>query len=117
MVLSPITYKDILATMAKFLRHGKEIEHELILETGLDESVSSDREAVGMMNTLLLWTVTIMQVKAQFIVWSRPQHTWNSGGVQLLSLGPCRLRIKEAPHVNENSTSTIILLLFIMEVI
>jgi hypothetical protein len=54
---------------------------------------------------------------SQVCVSSRPQHTWNSGGIHPFTGGPCGSRIKEVPHVNKDSTPIIIFLLLIMEVI
>jgi len=74
---------------------------------------------VDMMKTLLLQTVTVMQVRVKF-VFGRDhntfQHTWNSGGIHPFTGCPSGLRIQEAPHVNKDSTPITAFLLFFMEV-
>jgi len=77
--------------MAKFLRHEKEIKQEIILETNSHEAVSSDNghdedsATAGCDNNAS---------GSQVHVWSRPQHTWNSGGINPFSGYPCGWRIQ-----------------------
>jgi len=49
-------------------------------------------------------------------IWSRPQNTWNSGGVNPFTGGPSGLS-QEVPHVIKDSTPSTVFLLFFMEVI
>jgi hypothetical protein len=74
---------------------------------------------------ILTWTPTLtedtMKTAAasgrQVHTWSRPQGTWNSGGVCAFRGGHSGLRIQEVPHMKKDSTPFIVFLLFCMEVI
>jgi hypothetical protein len=50
-------------------------------------------------------------------MWSRPQATWNSGGVHPFIGGSSGLRIWEVPHVKKDSTPITAFLIFFMKVI
>jgi len=54
---------------------------------------------------------------SQVHIWSRPQVTWNSGGVHTFTGGPSGLRVQEAIHVTKDSTPITVFLLFFMGVI
>jgi hypothetical protein len=53
----------------------------------------------------------------QVHLWSRPQYTWNSGGVHPFTEGPSGLKIQEAPHMNKGSPPVTVFFFFFMEVI
>jgi hypothetical protein len=67
---------------------------------------------MDMMKTLLLQAVTIMLVRGQHHVWSRPPHAWNSSGVHPFTGCSYGLRIQGVTDVNEDSTPSTIFLLF-----
>jgi hypothetical protein len=54
---------------------------------------------------------------SQVHIWSRSQHTRNSGGVHPFTGGPCGLRIQETPHMKRDFIPITVFLLFFMEVI
>jgi hypothetical protein len=58
-----------------------------------------------------------VESRRQVHIWSRPQNSWNSGGVHPFTGSPSELRIQEPPHVNKDSTPVTVFLLFFMEAI
>jgi hypothetical protein len=55
--------------------------------------------------------------ESQVHVWSRPKHTWNSGGVNPFTANPCGLMIQEMPHGNNDSTPIAVFLLFFIKAV
>jgi hypothetical protein len=107
--------------MTAFLRHEKDNEHELLLETDSDKPGSPDSDKDINTNTYTYTDRrhdgdTVATSGSQVHIWSRSHDTWNSGGVCPFTGDLSELRIQELPHVNKESTPITIPLLF-MEVI
>jgi hypothetical protein len=109
-MFSLIRNKILFVLMVHFLRNGKDIELELILESDSEEAVLSesdsrheDAASVGH-ESIAYGSLVCIQL--------RPQHSWNSGDVPPFAGGPSQLKIQEAPHVNKTCTPVTTFLLF-----
>jgi hypothetical protein len=82
--------------MVQILKNKIETEQEKISEIESDEAISSDNKCELDKETVAAdgnFYVTGCQDK----IWSRSQHTWNSGGFHPVIAALSRLKIQEAP--------------------
>jgi len=89
------------------LRHEKEFEQELILETESDKAVPSDSDS-DIDNGHNEYAATVgcdsNSIGTEVCIWLRPQNIWNFDGVPPFTGDHCGLRIQETPYVNKDST-------------
>lgn len=104
--------------MTKFLRHEKEIQKDLTLETDSDEVISPDIDSNrGQDEDSATVDCDNNTSESKVHVWSRAHHICNSGTLHPFTGAPCGLRIQLVPQVKRDSTPIIFFPLFFMEVI